>query len=78
MLLLSEAAFTELRKKGLAAASKKASRIAAEGLLGVGRAPGTVAVVEINSETDFVARNDIFQHLVSLAFVECLSSFRVS
>lgn len=70
----SEAAFTELRKKGLAAASKKASRIAAEGLLGVGRAPGTVAVVEINSETDFVARNDIFQHLVSRVAVAALSA----
>ncbi|KAL3695752.1 hypothetical protein R1sor_009828 [Riccia sorocarpa] len=63
----SEAAFTELRKKGLAAAGKKAGRVAADGLLGVasqqeGRA---AAVVEINSETDFVARNDLFQHLVS-------------
>ncbi|CAM6097901.1 unnamed protein product [Calypogeia fissa] len=60
-----EAAFTELRKKGLAAASKKAGRVAADGLLGVAQEGRTAAVVEINSETDFVARNDLFQHLVS-------------
>eukprot|EP00271_Cylindrocystis_brebissonii_P009583 TRINITY_DN24585_c0_g1_i1.p1 TRINITY_DN24585_c0_g1~~TRINITY_DN24585_c0_g1_i1.p1 ORF type:complete len:432 (-),score=102.37 TRINITY_DN24585_c0_g1_i1:257-1552(-) len=61
-----EAAFTELRKKGLAAASKKAARVAAEGLLGfAARGNQSEAVlVEVNSETDFVARNDIFQHLV--------------
>lgn len=60
-----EAAFTELRKRGLAAASKKAGRVSADGLLGVAREGRTAAVVEINSETDFVARNDLFQHLVS-------------
>ncbi|KAL2642343.1 hypothetical protein R1flu_009930 [Riccia fluitans] len=63
----SEAAFTELRKKGLAAAGKKAGRVAADGLLGVAlqQERRAAAVVEINSETDFVARNDLFQHLVS-------------
>jgi translation elongation factor Ts len=60
-----EAAFTELRKKGLAAASKKAGRVAADGLLGFALKGRTAAVVEINSETDFVARNDLFQHLLS-------------
>ncbi|KAH9539147.1 hypothetical protein CY35_15G043500 [Sphagnum magellanicum] len=59
----SEAAFVELRKKGLSAASKKTTRVAAEGLLAVAKGPAAAAVVEINSETDFVARNDIFQHL---------------
>eukprot|EP00249_Psilotum_nudum_P007677 c20742_g1_i1 orf=152-1360(+) len=58
-----EAAFTALRKRGLAAASKKASRVAAEGLLALAEKSGAAAIVEINSETDFVARNDIFQHL---------------
>jgi translation elongation factor EF-Ts len=53
-----------LRKKGLSAASKKTTRVAAEGLLAVAKGPASAAVVEINSETDFVARNDIFQHLV--------------
>ncbi|KAG6552514.1 hypothetical protein Mapa_005934 [Marchantia paleacea] len=61
----SEAAYTELRKKGLAAAGKKASRVAADGLLGVAQESRAAAVIEINSETDFVARNDLFQHLVS-------------
>jgi elongation factor Ts len=53
-----------LRKKGLSKAAKKADRIAAEGLIGV-MAKGTVgAMVEVNSETDFVARNDQFQDMV--------------
>eukprot|EP00850_Spirogloea_muscicola_P001397 SM000005S17194 [mRNA] locus=s5:623972:626213:- [translate_table: standard] len=60
-----EAAFVELRKRGLAAAGKKRGRTAAEGLLGVAAAPGRAAVVEVNSETDFVARTDLFRHLVS-------------
>lgn len=62
----AEAAFTELRKRGLAAASKKSARVAAEGLLGVAAAAhgSRAAVVELNCETDFVARNDIYQHLV--------------
>lgn len=53
-----------LRKKGLAAAAKKAGRIAAEGLIGVATAGKRGAVVEINAETDFVARNEAFQGLV--------------
>ncbi|GAB4196231.1 MAG: translation elongation factor Ts [Thalassobaculales bacterium] len=59
-----EQAVDWLRKKGLAAAAKKAGRVAAEGLVGV-TAPGTAAaVVEVNAETDFVARNDTFQGFV--------------
>jgi elongation factor Ts len=53
-----------LRKKGLSKAAKKAGRIAAEGLIGVALAPGKGVVVEVNSETDFVARNEQFQALV--------------
>jgi elongation factor Ts len=59
-----EGAVDWLRKKGLAAAAKKAGRIAAEGLVGVATRGAVGAVVEVNSETDFVARNDIFQHFV--------------
>src|SRR5580704_3287717 len=59
-----EAAFDGLRKKGLAAAAKKAGRVAAEGLVGVATAQRVGAVVEINSETDFVARNELFQSYV--------------
>ena len=59
-----EGAVDWLRKKGLAAAAKKAGRVAAEGLIGVVTGDGGGAVVEINSETDFVARNDKFQNFV--------------
>jgi len=59
-----EAAVDWLRKKGLAAAAKKAGRVAAEGLVGVAAAGTSGAVVEVNSETDFVARNDGFQDFV--------------
>ena len=60
-----DAAIDWLRKKGLSAAAKKSSRVASEGLVGVS-ANGTVGtVVEVNSETDFVARNDEFQSFVS-------------
>ncbi len=61
-----EAAVDWLRKKGLAKAAKKAGRIAAEGLIGVMLAPKKGVVVEVNSETDFVARNDLFQGLVKM------------
>ncbi|MEM1398451.1 MAG: translation elongation factor Ts [Pseudomonadota bacterium] len=54
-----------LRKKGLAAAQKKAGRTAAEGLVGMALAGTKGALVEINSETDFVARNEQFQTFVS-------------
>lgn len=60
-----ESAIDWLRKKGLAAAAKKAGRVAAEGLVGVSVAGTAAAVVEVNSETDFVARNDIFQGYVA-------------
>ena len=60
-----ESAVDWLRKKGLSKAAKKAGRIAAEGLIGVIARGGKGAVVEINSETDFVARNDQFQTLVN-------------
>ncbi len=55
-----------LRKKGLAKAAKKAGRVAAEGLIGVALAANKGIVVEVNSETDFVARNDLFQGLVKM------------
>jgi elongation factor Ts len=61
-----EAAVDWLRKKGLAKAAKKAGRIAAEGLIGIALAHRKGVVVEVNSETDFVARNDMFQGLVKL------------
>jgi elongation factor Ts len=54
-----------LRKKGLAAAQKKAGRVAAEGLVAVVVEGGRGALVEVNSETDFVARNDKFQGFVA-------------
>jgi len=59
-----EAAIDWLRAKGLAAAAKKAGRTAAEGLVGVSVAGVRGAVVEVNSETDFVAKNEIFQDFV--------------
>ena len=59
-----ESAVDWLRKKGLASAAKKASRIAAEGLVSVAVDGNKGAVVEVNSETDFVAKNDIFQEFV--------------
>jgi len=62
----SEAAVDWLRKKGLAKAAKKAGRVAAEGLIGIGIAGSKGVVVEVNSETDFVARNDLFQGLVKI------------
>src|SRR5712691_731550 len=59
-----EAAVDWLRKKGLAAAAKKAGRVAAEGLVGISTRANAGAVVEVNSETDFVARNEAFQGFV--------------
>ena len=59
-----EAAVDWLRSKGLAAAAKKSSRTAAEGLVGVTVAGTKGAAVEVNSETDFVAKNDQFQAFV--------------
>ena len=63
-----EAATDWLRAKGLSAAAKKSGRIAAEGLVGVASAPLRAAMVEVNAETDFVARNETFQ-----AFVEAVA-----
>ncbi len=60
-----EAAIDWLRKNGLAAAAKKAGRVAAEGLVGVVTEGTRGALVEVNSETDFVARNEAFQGFVS-------------
>lgn len=59
-----EAAVDLLRKKGLAKAAKKAGRVAAEGLVGIAVKGTKGVVVEVNSETDFVARNEQFQALV--------------
>jgi elongation factor Ts len=60
-----EGAIDWLRKKGLSAAAKKSGRVAAEGLVGVATGPGVGAMVEVNAETDFVARNELFQSFVS-------------
>ncbi|MBC2773790.1 elongation factor Ts [Rhizobium sp. AQ_MP] len=59
-----EAAIDWLRAKGIAKADKKSGRTAAEGLIGINGAGTAAVVVEVNSETDFVARNDAFQDLV--------------
>jgi len=60
-----EAAIDWLRKKGLSAAAKKSGRVAAEGLVGCASGPNVAAMVEVNAETDFVARNETFQNFVS-------------
>lgn len=60
-----EEAVDWLRTKGLAAAAKKAGRVASEGLVGISCEGNTGAVVEVNSETDFVARNEDFQKFVA-------------
>jgi elongation factor Ts len=62
-----EAAIDWLRKKGISKAAKKAGRAAAEGLVGVAVDKGTGALVEVNAETDFVARNDEFKNFVKSA-----------
>jgi elongation factor Ts len=61
-----DAAVDWLRKKGLSKAAKKAGRVAAEGLTGAAIKGKKGVVVEVNSETDFVARNDLFQGLVKM------------
>ena len=60
-----EAAIDWLRAKGLAKAAKKSTRVAAEGLVGIAVSGTTGAAVEVNSETDFVARNEKFQAMVA-------------
>lgn len=62
-----EAAIDWLRKKGISKAAKKAGRAAAEGLVGVAVDAGTGVLVEVNAETDFVARNDAFKEFVKAA-----------
>ncbi len=69
-----EQAIDWLRKKGLASAAKKSSRIAAEGLVAVAVEGNKGAVVEVNSETDFVAKNDLFQEYVEDAAKVALAS----
>ena len=59
-----EDAIDWLRKQGLSAVAKKSSRVAAEGLIGISINGVQGAIVEINSETDFVARNELFQSFV--------------
>ena len=59
-----EEAIDWLRKQGLSAVAKKSSRVAAEGLIGVTVKDNQGALIEINSETDFVARNELFQDFV--------------
>ena len=59
-----EAAVKLLREKGMAATAKKADRIAAEGLVDIMTIGNTTAIVEVNSETDFVAKNATFQEFV--------------
>jgi elongation factor Ts len=61
-----EAAQDWLRKKGLSKAAKKAGRVAAEGLIGISVRGTKGTMVEVNSETDFVSRNDMFQGLVKM------------
>src|SRR5262249_58643206 len=68
-----EAAVDWLRKKGLAAAAKKAGRVAADGLVGIAARGASGAAVEVNSETDFVARNELFQ-----AFVRTVAALAVA
>ncbi len=62
-----EVAIDWLRKKGLAAAAKKSGRVAAEGLVGVASTSNAAAMIEVNAETDFVARNETFQAFVTTA-----------
>ena len=69
-----EEAIDWLRKQGLSAVAKKSGRVAAEGLIGVTIKNNSGAMVEINSETDFVARNELFQNFVKTCSTLVLSS----
>jgi translation elongation factor Ts len=69
-----EAAIDWLRNKGLAAAAKKSGRVAAEGLVAVAGNGREAAVVELNSETDFVARNEQFQQLVEAVAQQAIAA----
>jgi elongation factor Ts len=68
-----QAAIDWLRKKGLSKAAKKAGRVAAEGLIGAITSGNKGVVIEVNSETDFVARNEQFQGLVKMIAQVALS-----
>ncbi|GJM99656.1 hypothetical protein PR202_ga16777 [Eleusine coracana subsp. coracana] len=68
-----EAAQKVLRKRGVVLAAKKSSRTAAEGLLAIAQDEKRASVVELNCETDFVARNDVFQYLASSLAKKALS-----
>ena len=63
-----------LRKQGLSAVAKKSNRVAAEGLIGITIKDNSGAMIEINSETDFVARNELFQNFVKTCSELVLSS----
>ena len=65
-----EEAVDWLRKKGLSAAAKKADRVAAEGLVAFSVKKGAGALIEVNAETDFVSRNEVFQGLSALRGAE--------
>lgn len=69
-----EAAVDVLRKSGAAKMEKKASRIAAEGIARVASSGNTAVVVEVNSETDFVAKNEVFQNFVQGVAEKALAS----
>ncbi|MDE6712493.1 MAG: translation elongation factor Ts, partial [Lachnospiraceae bacterium] len=69
-----EAAVDVLRKSGAAKMEKKASRIAAEGIARVAGSDNTAVVVEVNSETDFVAKNEVFQNFVQGIAEKALAS----
>ena len=69
-----EEAIDWLRKQGLSAVEKKSGRVAAEGLIGISIKNNCGAMVEVNSETDFVARNELFQNFVKTCSALVLSS----
>ena len=69
-----EAAVDWLRSRGLAKAAKKAGRVAAEGLIAIADGESRAAIVEVNSETDFVARNEQFQQLAASIATAALST----
>ncbi len=71
-----EAAVDWLRTKGLAKAAKKAGRVAVEGLVAIAGSGNRAAMVELNSETDFVSRNDQFQKLVKSVAEACAQDRR--
>ena len=69
-----EAAMDWLRSKGIAKAEKKSGRVAAEGLIGMAQGDAAAVLIEVNSETDFVAKNEQFQDLVRRSAVTALET----